>query len=436
MQKVCHKKPKLDHYIKEFFEHLWIGIQKIDVEGFKGFLVAGPVFMPPLEENVNAFETKRINEFIDKILRGINNNSIDKKESLILAFRRPWCHKNDFHDVLVKSAKAIESILDCKIPSEFVLQRYICRYLAFTARVLYSRNLENEIIRLSYSGQHDLDSVLNNIELNFPTPIHDEKGLSIYAVWRDKKWSLEVKEEKSDFSIKLNLEEKWRFFKSFNQIPCGFLINPDKQASDGNNDPIKRAEESVKSLYHGLYRRIISIEESYTQERLAILRESFDNNFKLLSEEKEKFYKEISREVAILMNADACSIHLYEVSSDTLKMEDYYSPPKSKLKNLKGKLENFPEVLKENKQNIKDGEVYFYRAEQKDLQVESEVGDYVKSAIYAPLKINSRILGFIGVLGTSPYQFRSHNGQLLLRICVIRLNLRFRPSDNFFLQDV
>jgi hypothetical protein len=98
-------------------------------------------------------------------------------------------------------------------------------------------------------------------------------------------------------------------------------------------------------------------------------------------------------------------------------MEDYYSPPESKLKNLEGKLENFPEVLKENKQNINEGELYFYRAEQKDLQIESEVADHVKSAIYAPLKINSRTLGFIGVLGTSPYQFRSHNGQLLLRIC-------------------
>ncbi len=405
--------------IKPFFEHLWIGIQKIDVDGFKGFLVAGPVFMEPLKENTKGFEADRIDPFIEKILKETKyrSDSNYKEKSKILAFRRPWCHKNDLGYVLAKSARAMESILNCNIPSPCDFQRDICRYVALTARVLYSQNLENEIIKLVYSGRYDFDLVLNNIELNFPIPFH-KKPHCVSAVWRDKKWCIEVKEEvketEFDLSIKLNLEKEQSFF---NRIPRGFLTNPDildKQASGKNDDSIEEAKKSVKSLYWGLYRRIISIEESYAQERLAILRESFDHNFESLSEEKEKFYNKICREVAILMNADACSIHLYEVSSDTLKMEGYYFPLKSKLENLREKLKD----LKKSDQNIRfkvveSGEPSCLP----DKQTESEVTDDVKSGIYAPLKIHGHVLGVVGILGTSPHQFRSHNEQLLLRIC-------------------
>lgn len=429
--------------IQPFFDYMQIGIREIHIGGFKGFLVAGPVFTPPFKKSTEEFTNDRVNPFIEGMLEGLADDY--KEKCSVLALHRPWCHKDDFCNALAKSARAMESVLDCKISNQLTFQRYICRYLALTARVLYSRTLENEIRNMVLSGQYkgDLDSVLKNIGLSFPMP-HPEKPHCIYAVWKDHKWEIEVKQKdaeqkeasESEFiKIKLALRKsRLSGFGHSNLVPSKFLIEPDREAC---NDPVKIAEHSIGALYWGLYRRIVSIEETYAQERLAILRESFDHKLEFLPAETEnhgkKYLKNLcdkfSREVAILMNADAGSIHLYEVSEDTLILGGYYSPENKLEKSIK----SLAEVSRKQKQDImfrvlQDGKAHFCKAvfvqenqppvfDPPEESIPLQITENVKSAIYAPLRIHGRILGIIGVLGSSQYQFRSHNVQLLMRIC-------------------
>lgn len=397
--------------LKTFFDHMRIGIKKISINSFEGFLVAGPVFTPPPSSedqydsrNYDIYDSKRVSPFIDQIINiFINTTSYKyKNEEIYHKFRRigllrPWFYKENFSDNLDICSKSFETVLNTNLASNLHLRRSIYRKIACSGVFLNSH--------INANNKKDKPIISQDCDKN-PGYDHEPKRIKILGIKnKDERWGIHVE------SI-----------------------------------PTQATQETIENRdYRELKRKIFSAEENYIQEKIGLIRESFDYEYSFLAVEYKKhnenelrknFYDRLTREVAILLNADRCKIYTYKISDkdNQLKREGFYPKhiehePDSDDTEING--------IGEDREKRGDQSIIFraidtrethfcqavfknkydkYEFDPTDEIVSSESLDKVKSAIYAPLKIYDRVLGAIGVLGSRPYQFRFHNKELLSSI--------------------
>lgn len=434
--------------VEIYLDHMWIGLKKIEGIHHNYYAIIGPVFCAPPELEVGLFKKKHLLPFIKKYNFFLENNDqilIDSEQTfsnlLSNSTLRPWWVKKDIEHVLKYTSKALAISFNLTLPHSFKITRSLCRMLGVTSWILGSKTLENKFRFLSNSlNSKDVSETYKSIEITVPyeKDVHfSSSDYSVSSTFDGKIWNICLKEDedcRNEIYLTVNRSRYQNdLFPSFS-----------RKSIQNIDELIKIIEAELNYYYRNVQRRVISLEQSYSQEKLLSLLNWINKTFGVILADisfgselpLRPFCERISSEVLSLVNSDICEIYFYDYPKEVVKIIGYsvdYSIRRDAnsydqmIKILKN-VESVPIESDDRNDSMnyrvvdearscfcqasleKNGEYYFIPKTEK--MITGSLG-ILHSGISVPITVNKRILGVLGISGLKPFQFRNENVQIL-----------------------
>jgi len=444
---------KFDHknfHIIKFLRHFHVGIKRLNVEEEDIYLVAGPIFRPPADGAGEQFEIQRLIPFLDDMKKKLCGRNIKLNQNsnmwALLGTMRPWWNEMDLEDILCQSVKSFQSLFSLKLSEDYILKRSVCRQIALACWTINSVTMETVLnsLKLSY-GTDNFKRSDSIVSITIPIESKNIDPQIFHSVRKQNDWSsnLDFMGKIDNLLLRLNLDQA-----KIN--PFSKLLRTEQEIDTDKLE--KKYNKQINSFFRAIQRRLISLEESYSQEKLLYLLNWFHRKFGLIpvdlhdgkypKTKLEAFCDRISREIVQLLNSDICSIYLYDYQKDIVKQQGYYInklylESEERYQKIIGMLKYVESVTDDSSERSQSmnyrvmdtNQSRFCRAVIKNkngfefIPSHEEMlyknCNYLRSGISVPITVNGINLGVLGIGGYSQHQFRKQNVQLLERISQI-----------------
>ncbi|ABW68950.1 GAF domain-containing sensor histidine kinase [Desulfosudis oleivorans] len=439
------KEKNLDHMVAHYLEYFLVGIKQIQIMGIDFIVTVGPVFRSPSVNTGGAFQEEILDGFLSRISKV---NFIDPKDQdqlkaikdkvPFLGSMRPWWSEEDIACDLHRITSSYETLLNTRFHADLTLRRCICRSIALASWVLNSKKYQ-PVRNKPYAFQLNRWEKIPNKKSRIYIPV-DSNALEKYQLisyWSEK-WILELlqagrhTEDGSKLYVKSDNQGENLFSSIYNRVTKNKRINL-----------IKDFEETLNRYYRTSFARLVSTEETYSQERIVLLFNKLRQRFGLmplqLSRDRKGYLQylcnRVAEEIVSLLNSDICNVYIYNYSTEVVKLVGYYiderdQDKKTQLFKILSSVESIKpddaqrtqsmnyRVIRNRKESFcravkVDGDNYRFDPDGEEL-----IHDFckvLKCGISIPLEVNNRVLGVLGVSGFAPYQFRKQNVLLLRR---------------------
>jgi signal transduction histidine kinase len=412
--------------INYFHKSMCISACHLEIENinnFDGFLVVGPLFMPPEIESDEIFLNENIKLFVSSLMSSLRNRKIKgryvKQEMELLGTSRGWISESSLIDKTEFLGNLIKNLfsMECEIPNEINLER--CTYNSIAQLFFLFHRPEFKIIIKNFDRKATKAIFFNLVQVSQ----ENLKFLNENYVLKFKNNKFMIKESQ--------LLENRRIWIEYNE----------KSSAVSQSDQF--LVKSFDNSWQDLIFSYATLHHGYTNDTLMRFWNWLNDEFGLVSatstesknDDAVPMYQRIAREITLLFTADVCTIYLYNYSFKIL--EHQVSTFQEKLVDTARRdwTRALKEVMKKAAEDI-TGELRkksicyrcadkkqsrFCRAwDEKNNRSYPENEPFLnpdpnldhkpyKSVIAVPMIVNRRLFGVLEIAGFSPYQFRFAN---------------------------